>query len=59
MIDSDVQLPLIPYQDEISEDRPYIFERISSYMNSSSFYPLPEIKVGETIYKLLSSICTV
>jgi hypothetical protein len=58
MIHSDVQLPLIPCQDEISEDRPYSFERISSHVNSSSFYPLPEIKVGETMYKLLSSIDT-
>jgi len=58
MIHADVQLLLAPYQYEITEDKSYCREGIDSYVNSSSFYPLPEIKVGETTYKLLSSIDT-
>lgn len=58
MIHADVQLLSAPYQYEITEDKSYCREGIDSYVNSSSFYPLPEIKVGETTYKLLSSIDT-
>ena len=56
MICANAQQDLMQYQCEVTEHRPYIKEGIDSYVNSSSFYSLLEIKVGETKYKLLSSI---
>jgi len=41
-----------------TEDKFYNREEINAKMNSSNFYPLMEIKVGDTKYRLLSSIDT-
>lgn len=56
MIHANVQYSLMPSQYEAEESKLRYYEEIASYAHSSSFYPLAEIKVGETKYRLLSPI---
>ncbi|MFC1677350.1 hypothetical protein ACFL3G_09860 [Planctomycetota bacterium] len=56
MICVDIQSSLISYQHEAVEGVKYSLREIYSSMNSSSFYRMQEIRVGETNYKLLSPI---
>ena len=51
-------IPLTSFDYISVEDKPYSPEEINSKMNSSNFYPLMEIKVGDTKYNLLFSIDT-
>lgn len=51
-------IPLTSFDYISVEDKPYSREEINSKMNSSDFYPLMEIKVGDTKYNLLFSIDT-
>jgi len=58
MICFEIQDSLISYQYEVVEGMRYYAWEINSRMNSSSFYQMQKIEVGETKYKLLSPIKT-
>jgi len=58
MILSKENIQLASFDHVLAEDRAYYPEEVNSRMNSSNFYPLMEIEIGDTKYKLLSSIDT-